>query len=194
MTIMTTRFTFRSALVVLTLAIAACVAPTDDDGEGFEGEGDPDIADTEEAVTSSTTEALTSSQKTKLRDEVIGHGDNHLRAPYKFGATTDTTSEFDCSSFVKHVYSTTAGITLPRTSRQQATRGALVPLGSLRKGDLVFFKASSKTSDTTVRHVAIYAGDDRLLHTYRVGVGVTFTPYSGYWRERAVVARDVIGR
>jgi cell wall-associated NlpC family hydrolase len=113
-----------------------------------------------------------------------------LGKPYKFGASTSTTRHFDCSSFTKYAYGK-HGITLARSSKQQAKQGVYVARKNLKKGDLVFFDVSSKRAG--IDHVAIYVGNNTLLHTYKAGVGVTYTKLSKkYWSDRYVTARRVI--
>lgn len=123
-------------------------------------------------------------------DAIIGTAKRHLGKPYKFGASTSTTRHFDCSSFTKYAYGK-HGIKLNRSSKAQAKQGVFVARKNLKKGDLVFFDVSSKRRG--IDHVAIYAGNGLLLHTYKVGVGVTYTKLSKkYWSERYVTARRVI--
>ena len=185
-----------ACLVALVTLSAACAVPIDDaidDAVDEIVDGDPDDASDDESV-ASTSDALTSTQKTSARNDIITHGERHLRAPYEFGASPSSTRTFDCSSFVKHLFASEAGMTLPRTAKQQSQRGRPVSLSNLRKGDVVFFKSTSRPVD--VDHVGIYAGSDRILHTYRVGVGVTYSSFAAnsYWRKHAVLARDFIGR
>lgn len=130
-------------------------------------------------------EAYSSSQAEK----VIKTGNRYLGTPYKFGAKYGQTKTFDCSSFVKTVYAKN-GITLPRTSRDQAKRGNTVSRSNLKKGDLVFFK-SAGSSSKRITHVAIYAGSNKLLHTYGAG-GVKYTSFSQHWKNRYVVAKRVL--
>lgn len=121
---------------------------------------------------------------------IVADGKYYLGRPYKFGASTSTTRYFDCSSFTKRVYSMN-GITLPRTSKAQAQKGYKVSRSNLKKGDLVFFDTTSKRSG--IDHVAIYAGNGKLLHTYKVGVGVTYSNInSSYWSGKYVTARRVM--
>lgn len=61
---------------------------------------------------------------------------------------------FDCSGLVQYAYGR-AGITLPRVSRQQATSGTIVPVGSLRPGDIVGWGSSPRSAT----HVAVYLGN-----------------------------------
>ena len=121
---------------------------------------------------------------------IINTAKAQLGKPYKFGASTSTTRHFDCSSFTKYAYGK-HGITLARSSKQQAKQGVYVARKNLKKGDLVFFDVSSKR--TGIDHVAIYVGNDTLLHTYKTGVGVTYTKLGKkYWSDRYVTARRVI--
>lgn len=88
----------------------------------------------------------------------------------------------DCSGFVLTTFQEQFGITLPRTTAQQAKQGAEIPRSRLRAGDLVFFKTSRR-----VRHVGIYIEDEKFLHA-STSKGVTIsnlnTPYwrATYWK------------
>jgi hypothetical protein len=122
---------------------------------------------------------------------ILGTADQHLGAPYKYGGTTP--AGFDCSGFVQYVFAR-QGVTLPRTSRQQATVGerASMSLGGLRAGDLMLFASNGSRID----HVAIYAGDNRIVHSTSSGGGVRYDDLStsrGRWFvEHHVASRRVI--
>ncbi|SEN51494.1 C40 family peptidase [Lihuaxuella thermophila] len=119
---------------------------------------------------------------TSWGDKIIATGEKYMGTPYKFGAPTTTTKVFDCSSFVKRVFAEN-GIDLPRTSRQQAEVGQEVSRSELQKGDLVFFKISSRPG---IGHVGIYAGNGKLLHTWGPG-GVRYDDMSDGWLDRGFV-------
>jgi cell wall-associated NlpC family hydrolase len=53
-------------------------------------------------------------------------------------------------------------VELPRTSYLQASAGRAAPrrVGALQPGDLMFFASTGRRVD----HVAIYAGDGRIIH------------------------------
>lgn len=107
----------------------------------------------------------------------------YLGTPYRFGGTTP--SGFDCSGFVKYVYSR-AGIELPRDAREQYRR--LSPLETPRPGDLVFFKING----TSISHVGIYTGNFRFIHSPRTGKTVEFADIRiDYWKQRFAGARTV---
>lgn len=120
-------------------------------------------------------------------DALIAYGKKYLGTPYVFGASSDQTQTFDCSSFVKRVFQDTLGIELPRVSYDQATTGKEVGLNDLRKGDLLFFSARK----LDIGHVAIYAGNNQILHTYSKELGVHVESFDGQWKKRFVTARRV---
>ncbi|WP_054972016.1 C40 family peptidase [Paenibacillus sp. A3] len=133
-------------------------------------------------------QAATVSQAS-VADKIIATGKRYLGVRYKFGAPAGRTDVFDCSSFTQYVFKQ-HGIKLPRSSRQQATVGTKVAKSQLKPGDLVF---SDTNRDGKINHVSIYIGNGKLLHTYRVGVGVTISNFKGStWDKTFVTARRVI--
>jgi cell wall-associated NlpC family hydrolase len=122
----------------------------------------------------------------------IGSGEAYLDVPYVWGGTSPATG-FDCSGFVQHVYAE-HGIRLPRVSRDQARAGTALPadLEALQPGDLMFFASRG----TRINHVAIYAGDGRILHASKGNGGVGYddlrSERGGWFRRHFVAARRVI--
>ncbi|WP_256756700.1 C40 family peptidase [Cohnella sp. WQ 127256] len=126
---------------------------------------------------------------TSTASKIISTGKQFLGVPYKFGAKTGNVSSFDCSSFTQYVYKK-SGINLPRSSKQQAKAGKYVSKSQLQPGDLVF---SDTNRDGVINHVSIYIGNGQLLHTYRVGIGVTISKFAGStWDKTYVTARRVL--
>jgi hypothetical protein len=85
-------------------------------------------------------------------------------------------------------------VRLPRTSRQQAGAGQRVAprVSALRPGDLVFFAERG----TWISHVAIYAGNDRIIHATSSGGEVRYDDFStsrGEWFASRLVAARRIG-
>jgi cell wall-associated NlpC family hydrolase len=116
----------------------------------------------------------------------------YLGTHYRYGGESPV-SGFDCSGFVQYVFGR-HGVKLPRTSREQALAGHSVPLdiASLRPGDLLLFASTG----TTVNHVAIYAGNNRILHSAAGAGGVVYddlTSARGKWYlQRHVASRRVL--
>ncbi len=101
-------------------------------------------------------------------------------------------SGFDCSGFVNYLYKPFVPA-LPRISSQIADFGHAISRDSLIPGDLVFFATGSSSSRIT--HVAIYIGQDSLLHAISNGPdrGVTITSLSArYWKNRYYSAARVL--
>jgi len=118
-------------------------------------------------------------------DELIAYGEKFLNRPYEFGAATDQILTFDCSSFVSRLFKDKLSIDLPRVSYNQAKEGKQVGINDLRKGDLLFFSARG----LDIGHVAIYVGNNRVLHTYSKELGVHYETLDDKWMERFVTAR-----
>jgi hypothetical protein len=126
---------------------------------------------------------------TSIADNIFATGKQFLGVPYQFGAKSGNTSAFDCSSFTQYVFKQN-GINIPRSSRQQANVGTSVQKSQLQPGDLVF---SDTNRDGTINHVGIYMGNNQVLHTYRIGIGVTISNFAGStWDKTFVTARRVI--
>ncbi|MEK4511238.1 C40 family peptidase [Paenibacillus sp. FSL K6-2524] len=123
--------------------------------------------------------------------QVVNYGKKYMGVPYKFGASTSTTRVFDCSSFMKHIFKK-YGVTLPRTSVAQSKVGKAVSKANLKAGDLVFFSSGSRANGKNVTHVAVYAGNGKILHTYGKP-GVTISNLnSGTWKKTYLKARRVL--
>ncbi|MBO9130981.1 C40 family peptidase [Bacillus sp. 165] len=129
-----------------------------------------------------------------LADRIIATGLLYLATPYSFKAPAAQTKKFDCSSFVQYVFGLN-GITLPRSSRQQFQAGDFIAFDSLQKGDLLFFTNEQRTKKTGIAkigHVAIYMGNNLMLHTYHLGAQVTISELNSYWTSMFMGAKRVI--
>ena len=91
---------------------------------------------------------------------VLATADRYVGTRYRYGGESPAEG-FDCSGFVQFVYGR-HGVELPRVSYQQAGAGRAAPreVAALQPGDLMFFA----TGGGRVDHVAIYAGEGRVIH------------------------------
>jgi cell wall-associated NlpC family hydrolase len=110
---------------------------------------------------------------------VLRTGDSYVGIKYVWGGNTPAQG-FDCSGFTKYVFAK-YHIALPRTAREQARVGTAVPADfrALRPGDFMFFAEPGEA----ISHVAIYAGNGRILHASSSvgGVGYTDLNAGGDW-------------
>ena len=131
----------------------------------------------------SANEAYASLRSLEASDEkieaVIHEGMALLGTPYVYGATRFhdgngqrlrgfTADAFDCSSLMQYIFYRGAGVLLDVTTRTQVKQGTRVEEGDLRRGDLMFFTNAARQNKTgleRVGHVALYLGENYILHT-----------------------------
>ena len=115
-------------------------------------------------------------------NKVISYANSFKNTPHKMGGTS--LKGIDCSGLV-YITHKEFGINLPRSSQEQARFGKIIPtFKELRKGDLVFYNNSYKTSNF-ITHVGIYIGDGNFIHTSnKKGVIISKVNDPYYWGER----------
>jgi cell wall-associated NlpC family hydrolase len=127
-----------------------------------------------------------------IAHNALSAADRYVGIRYVWGGNTPSEG-FDCSGFVRYIFAQ-QGIQLPRVSRDQAGAGEWLPprLDVLAPGDLMFYAGR----DGVIDHVAIYAGDGRIIHASATGRGVRYDDLSSsrghYYATRMVAARRVI--
>ena len=117
---------------------------------------------------------------------LLATADSKVGIPYYWGGTTPNPG-YDCSGFVKAVFAA-HGIELPRTSREMALMGTATGRSweNLKPGDLMFFAEH----EGRISHVAIYAGNNMMIHASRSGNGVGYddlTTARGAWYKNIYV-------
>ena len=115
----------------------------------------------------------------KKIENVIQEGYKHIGVPYVYGAVRlhdgngkllsgFTAQKFDCSSLVQYVFYKGADTLLQVTTRTQFQQGKYVSPNDLQRGDCIYFTNEDrqyKTGVERVGHVAIYLGNNYILHT-----------------------------
>jgi cell wall-associated NlpC family hydrolase len=121
--------------------------------------------------TTDTAATAASGSTTVTGASVVADAEQYLGVPYQWGGTSPTTG-FDCSGLVQHVYGD-LGISLPRTSQEQATVGTPVDsVADAQPGDLVFFEPSASGPG----HVGIYIGNGQMIDAPHTGTDVRIQP------------------
>ncbi|MFE6746085.1 NlpC/P60 family protein [Kitasatospora purpeofusca] len=96
----------------------------------------------------------------------IAAAESKLGAPYVYGATGP--NSFDCSGLTGWAYAQ-AGVSLPRTSQEQANAGTRIgsDISQAQPGDLVIFYGDR-------HHVGIYVGGGQVIHAPKPGASVRY--------------------
>lgn len=102
-------------------------------------------------------------------EEVVNYAKQFIGLRYVSGGNS-LENGVDCSGFTQQVYAN-FNVNLQRSSRSQyASNGRAVERSELLPGDLVFYGVSG------VRHVAIYVGNDQVIHAPVPGKSVCIVP------------------
>jgi hypothetical protein len=107
------------------------------------------------SITAATSATTSTSTTGVTADQVLSAGKKYLGVPYKWGGT-DPSKGLDCSGFVQRTFKD-VGISLPRTSREQAKVGEPVAnMAAAKPGDLLTF-------GSPVNHIGIYMGGGKMI-------------------------------
>ncbi|MEG9546221.1 NlpC/P60 family protein [Mannheimia sp. HC-2023] len=103
---------------------------------------------------------------------------------YRLGGNSK--SGIDCSGFMQVTFRDLFGISLPRTTKDQAKEGERISKRELRTGDLVFFNTGRGPNG---KHVGVYVKNGQFLHASTKG-GVIYSDIdSPYWSKAFWQAR-----
>jgi hypothetical protein len=127
-------------------------------------------------------------QEEKIQEEM----EKYLGVRYKRGGISS--KGFDCSGFVKQIYSEVFGVDLPHQSSQQNRCSLLAPVSSdaLKTGDLVFF--ATGRSKKGINHVGMYLSDGKFIHSARTKGVVISSLEDAHWKTRLISARRLADR
>lgn len=113
--------------------------------------------------------------------KLIDYVDQWWGVPYRMGGTTK--SGVDCSGFVRGLVSETYGLSLPRTSRDQAQYCKRIEKSQVKEGDLVFF-----SSGRHISHVGMYLANNKFVHS-STSRGVMISDLDEpYWKRKYAFA------
>jgi len=106
-----------------------------------------------------------------LAGQAIKFADSQLGKPYVWGAAGP--NAFDCSGLTQMAWKA-SGVDIPKYSRDQYTQGGRqVPINQAKPGDLVFWGYGREPA--AIHHVALYLGDNEVLHAPQPGESVERT-------------------
>jgi len=106
----------------------------------------------------------------RLASRVLSTADEYVGTRFRYNGTSPHNG-FDAAGFVQWVF-WREGVRLPHSARRMADLGDAVSTrpGALRPGDLLFFANDGEN----ISHVAIYVGNDRIIHASSTGNGVRY--------------------
>lgn len=120
-----------------------------------------------------------SEKKTAKGEEIVKYAKKFVGNPYRYGGTS-LTKGADCSGFTQSIYKK-FGVKLPRTSSQQRSAGKKVSsLKKAKAGDLICYYG----------HVAIYMGNNKIVHASSRKTGIKIS-YNASYRKIASIRRIV---
>jgi len=102
---------------------------------------------------------------------------------YKYGG--GDIEGFDCSGFVKYVYSS-FGINLPRTAKKQAGLKKKIRFKAAKPGDILVFKFKRSF------HTAILIDKDKFIHSPSRGKKIRVEILNDYWKKHLKKVINVI--
>ena len=134
------------------------------------------------SATVSRSDSESTSQK------IIDYAIRFLGVNYVWGGTTP--KGFDCSGFVKYVYSK-FGITLNRVAADQSKQGTTVKKANLHLGDLVFFDTNGGSNH--INHVGLYIGSGKFIQASSGNSGVVISNLTGgFYSQTFMKAKRII--
>jgi hypothetical protein len=113
--------------------------------------------------------------------KAVNYAYKMLGTPYVWGGASPKGT--DCSGLTLQCYRY-AGITIPRTSREQNNIGTKVSYSEMKPGDLITWSGAGKGG--RVSHVGIYVGDGYMIHAGNGGV--CKTSVAAYKRHTTLVS------
>jgi cell wall-associated NlpC family hydrolase len=116
------------------------------------------------------------------RAEVVSAALSQVGTPYRYGGNQPGRG-LDCSGLTYFAHRT-AGVQIPRTSREQRQAARPVKLKALRPGDMVFFGSGG-----VVDHVGLMVDQERFVHASTAKGKVILARFgTPYWNTRFVAA------
>ena len=141
------------------------------------------------APTPDTTGLIGSGISTDAGLQIVSYAEQFLGTPYVYGGNGP--NSFDCSGFVKYVFSH-CGYSINRTASTQLQNGTAVEKSELQPGDIVFFK--NKGDSHAASHVGIYVGGETFIHASSDTLEVEYSSLTtSNNAKKYIAARRIVG-
>ena len=114
---------------------------------------------------------ISASEVSGIRQTIVNYALKFVGNPYKSGGTS-LTNGADCSGFVQSVFRD-CGISIGRSSRDQAAGGTAISVSDVQPGDLLFYSNGGR-----INHVALYIGNGQVVHASNPRSGIRISNYN----------------
>ncbi|AUC14120.1 hydrolase [Tenacibaculum sp. SZ-18] len=133
----------------------------------------------------------TRSNDASTADKIVWTAVTFKGAPYKYGGTNR--NGMDCSGLIYTSFKK-RNIVIPRTSIQMYSIGYKIPLRSVQRGDLLFFKIAKKRN--RVNHVGLVTSvknnDIKFIHSTSSRGVIVSSLNEPYWKRAFINAKRVL--
>lgn len=126
-----------------------------------------------------------------LAGQIVEYARSYMGTKYQYGGMSE--KGIDCSGLIYLSFLNAGDIFLPRSSREIAKQGEKINLKQARKGDLVFFKTSSRN---VINHLGLVVknnnGNVEFIHSStKKGVMISHIQ-EAYWQKAFIEARRIL--
>ena len=125
-----------------------------------------------EEAAAAAAEAAEAAQKSSKRQQVVDYALSFVGGRYVWGGTDPHTGA-DCSGFTGYILRNAGGVSISRSSAEQAGEGRTVSAENMQPGDLLFYSKGGG-----VNHVAMYIGNGQIVHASSSKTGIIVSAWN----------------
>ena len=140
--------------------------------EQAEAERAAEEAKAAEEAAAAVAEAAEAAQKSSKRQQVVDYALSFVGGRYVWGGTDPHTGA-DCSGFTGYILRNAGGVSISRSSAEQAGEGRTVSAENMQPGDLLFYSKGGG-----VNHVAMYIGNGQIVHASSSKTGIIVSAWN----------------
>ena len=140
--------------------------------EQAEAERAAEEAKAAEEAAAAAQAAAEAEQKSSKRQQVVDYALSFVGGRYVWGGTDPHTGA-DCSGFTGYILRNAGGVSISRSSAEQAGEGRTVSAENMQPGDLLFYSKGGG-----VNHVAMYIGNGQIVHASSSKTGIIVSAWN----------------
>ncbi|WP_449148447.1 C40 family peptidase [Stomatobaculum sp.] len=140
--------------------------------EQAEAERAAEEAKAAEEAAAAAAAAAEAAQKSSKRQQVVDYALSFVGGRYVWGGTDPHTGA-DCSGFTGYILRNAGGVSISRSSAEQAGEGRTVSAENMQPGDLLFYSKGGG-----VNHVAMYIGNGQIVHASSSKTGIIVSAWN----------------